>query len=102
MKEELRSGKTLTMAVNTGFSRAWPAIRDSNVSTLITCLILFWFADQLGASIVKGFAVTLSVGVIISMISALLITQTILKLAANSILSKLITLYVPAGRKDLM
>ena len=102
LKEELRSGKTLTMAVNTGFSRAWPAIRDSNVSTLITCLILFWFADQLGASIVKGFAVTLSVGVIISMISALLITQTILKLAANSILSKLITLYVPAGRKDLM
>jgi protein-export membrane protein SecD len=102
LKEELRSGKTLTMAVNTGFSRAWPAIRDSNVSTLITCLILFWFADQLGASMVKGFAVTLSVGVIISMISALLITQTILKLAANSILSKLITLYVPAGRKDLM
>jgi len=102
LKEELRTGKTLSMAVNTGFNKAWPAIRDSNVSTLITCLILFWFADQLGATIVKGFAITLSVGVIISMISALLLTQTILKLSANTILSKVLSLYVPAGRKDLL
>ena len=102
LKEELRLGRTLTMAVNMGFSRAWPAIRDSNVSTLITCLILFWFADQLGATIVKGFAVTLSIGVIISMISALLITQTILKVASHSILSKLLYLYVPSGRRDIL
>ena len=102
LKEELRLGRTLPMAVNMGFSRAWPAIRDSNVSTLITCLILFWFADQLGATIVKGFAVTLSIGVIISMISALLITQTILKVASYSILSKLLFLYVPSGRKDIL
>ncbi|HIM82210.1 MAG TPA: protein translocase subunit SecD [Nitrososphaerales archaeon] len=102
LKEELRLGRTLSMAVNMGFSRAWPAIRDSNVSTLITCLILFWFADQLGATIVKGFAVTLSIGVIISMISALMITQTILKVASNSLLSKFLYLYVPAGRKDII
>ena len=102
LKEELRTGKTLSMAVNIGFNKAWPAIRDSNVSTLITCLILFWFADQLGATIVKGFAITLSVGVIISMISALILTQTILKLSANSFISKVLTLYVPAGRKDLL
>ena len=102
LKEELRLGRTLPMAVNMGFSRAWPAIRDSNVSTLITCLILFWFADQLGATIVKGFAVTLSIGVIISMISALLITQTILKVASHSILSKLLFLYVPSGRRDIL
>ena len=102
LKEELRTGKTLSMAVNIGFNKAWPAIRDSNVSTLITCLILFWFADQLGATIVKGFAITLSVGVIISMISALLLTQTILRLSANSFISKVLTLYVPAGRKDLL
>ena len=101
LKEELRLGRTLSMAVNMGFSRAWPAIRDSNVSTLITCLILFWFADQLGATIVKGFAVTLSIGVILSMISALMITQTILKVASNSFLSKFLYLYVPAGRKDI-
>ena len=102
LKEELRLGRTLSMAVNMGFSRAWPAIRDSNVSTLITCLILFWFADQLGATIVKGFAVTLSIGVIISMISALLITQTILKVASNSLLSKFLSLYVPVGRRDII
>ena len=102
LKEELRLGRTLSMAVNMGFSRAWPAIRDSNVSTLITCLILFWFADQLGATIVKGFAVTLSIGVIISMLSALLITQTILKVASNSLLSKFLYLYVPAGRRDII
>ena len=51
---------------------------------------------------IKGFAITLSVGVIISMISALLLTQTILKLSANTILSKVLSLYVPAGRKDLL
>ncbi|MQG06995.1 MAG: protein translocase subunit SecD [SAR202 cluster bacterium] len=102
LKEELRLGRTLSMAVNMGFSKAWPAIRDSNISTLITCLILFWFADQLGATIVKGFAVTLSIGVIISMISALLITQTILKVASNSLLSKFLNLYVPAGRRDVL
>ena len=102
LKEELRLGRTLSMAVNMGFSKAWPAIRDSNISTLITCLILFWFADQLGATIVKGFAVTLSIGVIISMISALLITQTILKVASNSLLSKFLYLYVPAGRRDIL
>ena len=102
LKEELRLGRTLSMAVNMGFSKAWPAIRDSNISTLITCLILFWFADQLGATIVKGFAVTLSIGVIISMISALLITQTILKVASNSLLSKFLSLFVPAGRRDII
>ena len=102
LKEELRLGRTLSMAVNMGFSKAWPAIRDSNISTLITCLILFWFADQLGATIVKGFAVTLSIGVIISMVSALLITQTILKVASNSLLSKFLSLYVPAGRRDII
>ena len=102
LKEELRLGRTLSMAVNMGFSKAWPAIRDSNISTLITCLILFWFADQLGATIVKGFAVTLSIGVILSMISALLITQTILKVASNSLLSKFLSLYVPAGRRDII
>ena len=49
MKDELRAGRTLLMSVNIGFDRAWPAIRDGNVSTLITCAILFWFADQLGS-----------------------------------------------------
>src|SRR5581483_5441225 len=63
MKEELRKGKSLKSAVEIGFERAWPSIRDSNISTIITCLILF----IIGTSIVRGFAVTLGLGVLVSM-----------------------------------
>ena len=78
MKEELRGGKNLAQAVNTGFSRAWPSIRDSNISTLITCGILFWFGNTFGASIVKGFALTLALGVGVSLFTAIVVTRTIL------------------------
>lgn len=74
MKEELRRGKGLEEAVSEGFGRAWTSIRDSNVSSLITSGILYW----LGASVVKGFALTLGIGIIISMISAITITRTLL------------------------
>lgn len=80
MKEELRIGRSLVIALDEGFHRAWSSIRDSNVSTLITCAILFWFGDQFGASLVKGFALTLAIGVIISMFSAILVTRTFLRL----------------------
>ena len=80
MKEELRSGKGLRQAVEAGFSRAWPSIRDSNVSTLITCAILFWFGNTFGASIVKGFALTLALGVGVSLFTAILVSRTILHL----------------------
>jgi len=80
MKEELRNGKRLRNAIEAGFSRAWPSIRDSNLSTLITCLILFWFGSQFGASIVKGFALTLALGVIVSMFTAITVTRTFLRL----------------------
>src|SRR3712207_8412037 len=63
MKEELRSGRSLQSAIDMGFSRAWTSIRDSNVSTFITCAILYWFGDQFAASLVKGFALTLAIGV---------------------------------------
>lgn len=76
MKEELRSGRSLKAAMDVGFARAWPSIRDSNTSTLITCVILFWFGNQFGASIVKGFAVTLAIGVLISMFTAIFVTRT--------------------------
>ena len=59
MKDELRNGRTLIGAINIGFNRAWPAIRDSNVSTLITWPILYYFSNQLGTTIVQGFAATL-------------------------------------------
>jgi preprotein translocase subunit SecD len=78
MKEELRLGRSLLGAIDTGFSRAWTSIRDSNVATLITCLILYWFGDQFGASLVKGFALTLALGVLVSMFSAITVTRTFL------------------------
>lgn len=76
IKEELRKGKGLGLAIDDGFKYAWVTIRDSNLSTLITCLILGWF----GTSLVKGFAITLGIGVLTSMFSAVFITKTLLKL----------------------
>ena len=80
MKEELRLGRTLTSAIDIGFSRAWTSIRDGNVSTLIICAILFWFGQRLGASLIAGFALTLGIGVTLSMFSALTVSKTLLNL----------------------
>lgn len=74
VKEELRSGRTISDAISTGFSRAWLSIRDSNFSTIITAIILFWF----GTPLIKGFALTLGMGVLISMLSAITITRIFL------------------------
>ena len=74
LKEELRKGSPLSLAIEEGFKRAWPSIRDGNISTLITCFILIQFTT----SIVKGFALTLGLGVIISMFSAVVITKNLL------------------------
>lgn len=73
-KEETKSGKPRIAAINEGFSRAWPSIRDSNISTIITAIVLYTFAT----SIVKGFALTLLVGVLVSMFSAIFVTRTFL------------------------
>jgi preprotein translocase subunit SecD len=78
MKEELRIGRSLVGAIDAGFNRAWTSIRDSNISTLITCFILYWFGNQFGASLVKGFALTLALGVLVSMFSAIIVTRTFL------------------------
>jgi preprotein translocase subunit SecD len=76
VKEELRKGSTFATSVEEGFQRAWPSIRDSNFSSLITCAILYWF----GSSIIRGFAVTLALGILVSMFSAITITRTFLRL----------------------
>jgi preprotein translocase subunit SecD len=78
MKEELRAGRNLRQAIDLGWSRAWPSIRDSNISTLITSLILFIFGNTFGASMVKGFSVTLALGVIVSLFTAINVTRTYL------------------------
>jgi preprotein translocase subunit SecD len=80
LKEELRHGRTLVQAVDLGFRRAWPSIRDSNLATIITSAILFWFGSTFGATIVKGFALTLALGVAISVFTALYVTRTLLSL----------------------
>jgi preprotein translocase subunit SecD len=76
MKEELRKGKTLEQAVEDGFKRAWLSVRDSNFSSLITTFILAYF----GSSIIRGFAITLSIGILLSMFTAITITRTFLRL----------------------
>jgi preprotein translocase subunit SecD len=93
MKEEFKRGLTLKMAVAEGFHRAWPSIRDSNFSTLITCVILFWFGNTFGAATVKGFAITLAIGVLVSLFSAITVTRTFLTQLVNNGLMKGLTLY---------
>lgn len=84
LKEELRAGRTLKAAIETGFSRAWPAIRDSNITTFIACGILYWFGSSIVASAaVMGFAVTLFIGVAVSMFSAIVVTRTLLLVSTN-------------------
>lgn len=81
LKEELRAGRTLRQAFDQAWSRAWPSIRDSNIAALITAVILFWFGSTFGATIVKGFSLTLALGVLISLFSSLYITHALLALA---------------------
>jgi preprotein translocase subunit SecD len=83
-KEELRGGRSLGAAVEAGFNRAWTAIRDSNITTFIACLILFWLGGELGALMVRGFAVTLFIGVALSMFTAIVVTRTFLRLIVGS------------------
>lgn len=94
-KEELRTGRALLGAIATGFSRAWPAILNSNVATMITCAILFWFGSRFGASAVTGFAVTLFIGVATSMFTAVIISQTLLRILAVTPLSRFTGLFTP-------
>ncbi len=85
MREELKSGKEFGHAVNDGFNRAWPSIRDGNLTTIIVAAILFGF----GTSFIKGFALTLTLGLLISMFSAIVITKNFLKLFVNTRFEKI-------------
>jgi preprotein translocase subunit SecD len=85
MKEELRDGSSIHQAISLGWDRAWPSIRDSNFSTLITCAVLFWFGNTFGASIVKGFSLTLAIGVLVSLFTAVTATRTFLHLMLDNI-----------------
>ena len=80
MKEEIRNGASMREAIITGFDRAWTSIRDSNIATLVICLILWIFGRNFGASTVQGFAITLAIGVLISMFTAVFVTRTLVRI----------------------
>ena len=101
MKEEIRTGRTLGAAIEAGFNRAWMAIRDSNVTTFIVCGILYWIGNILVAGApVKGFAVTLFLGVAVSMFTAIVVTRTLLRLFVGSRLAKRTSLFSVSVRKS--
>ena len=95
MKEEVRIGRTLASSMEVGFSRAWPAIRDSNISTMITCVVLLWFGDRLGGGLVPGVAISLFIGVAVSMFTAVVVSRNLLQLTAWIGLGGRIELFTP-------
>jgi preprotein translocase subunit SecD len=94
MKEEMKKGKSLTTAADTGFKRAWPSIRDGNSSTLITSAILF----VIGTSIIRGFAVTLAMGIVLSLFTAIVVTRWLLHRILESPMAERNELF--GGRKE--
>jgi protein-export membrane protein SecD len=89
MKEELRIGKSLPAAVEAGFNRAWNSILDSNVSSLITATILYSF----GSSTIRGFALVLIIGVLVSMFSAIVVTRSIMRVLVRQEWARKASLY---------
>ncbi len=101
MKEEFRTGRALGAAIETGFNRAWTAIRDSNITTFIVCAILYWLGSSIVASApVMGFALTLFIGVAVSMFTAIVVTRTLLRLFVGTRPARRARLFSPyLGRK---
>ncbi|MCY4415733.1 MAG: protein translocase subunit SecD [Chloroflexi bacterium] len=95
IKEEIRLGRSLGSAMEVGFNRAWPAIRDGNVSTLITCVVLLWFGNRLGGGLVNGFALTLLVGVMVSMFTAVLVSRNLLQAMQAMGMGRMANLFTP-------
>ncbi|MBA4715537.1 MAG: protein translocase subunit SecD [Chloroflexi bacterium] len=96
-KEELRSGRNIFASISEGFSRAWPSIRDSNVSTIIICVVLYWFGDRFTTSVIQGFALTLGVGVLLSMFTAFTVSRLLMRLISSTPIGKKDNLYDPLG-----
>lgn len=101
IKEELRAGRTLGAAIEAGFNRAWTAIRDSNVTTLIVCAILLWLGNSIVASApVVAFAWALAIGIAVSMFTAIVVTRTLLRLFVRTRLSQNTRLFSPHLGKE--
>jgi protein-export membrane protein SecD len=99
-KEELRSGRSLLAAITAGFDRAWPSIRDGNMSTIIVAIVLFWFGDRFSTSVMQGFALTLAIGVLLSMFTAFFASRLLLRLLASTSLGNKPNLFVPVRDKS--
>jgi preprotein translocase subunit SecD len=96
MKEELLAKTTLSSAMEAGFSRAWSAIWDSNVTTIIACVVLYWVGSTVAfGGAVKGFALTLGIGVVVSMFTAVLVSHILLRMVVRTGLSKQPELFKP-------
>ena len=98
IKEEVRVGRTLASAMEVGFNRAWPAIKDGNVSTIITCGVLLWFGSRLGGGLINGFALSLMIGVAVSVFTAVVLSRNLLQLMAWIGLGRQISLFTPERR----
>ena len=93
LKEELRAGRTLGVAVETGFNRAWPAVRDTHVTAIISCIILYWVGSALVEPRMQGFALTLGIGVALSLFSAVIVTRTFIRLLVGTNVADNLTLF---------
>jgi preprotein translocase subunit SecD len=101
MKEELRSGRTVGAAIEAGFKRAWSAIWDCNVTTFIACIIMYWMGSSVAASsLVTGFALTLFIGVAVSMLTAITVTRTFLRLFIGTEIAQKTALFDVLGGKN--
>ena len=102
MKEEMRTGRSLASAVDVGFRRAWVAIRDSNVSTIGTCAVLFLFGSRLGGGtpVITGLAVTLMIGVLVSMFTSYMLSRHMLQILALTPAGKRLSLFTPETRRQ--
>jgi preprotein translocase subunit SecD len=93
LKEELRNRRSLARAVEAGFEEAWPAIRDSSMSTLITSAILFMFGNSFGVSLIKGFSLTLALGILLNLFTAVIVTRTFLRMVVQTEFAQSLWLY---------
>jgi protein-export membrane protein SecD len=97
LKEELKSGKSYRTALEEAFKRAWPSIRDGNATTLIACIVLYWFSS----SIIKGFALTLAIGVLVSLFTSIIVTRNLLRLLVSTgIQEKFPWLFLDSSKKN--
>ena len=99
IKEELLAGRNLLNSITVGFDRAWPSIRDGNFSTIITALVLYWFGSNFSTSIMQGFALTLGIGVLLSMITSFQVNRILVRLITTSNLFDKTNLFIPISKK---